>query len=95
MPNIIPKIIPKPDDLPLHMSLDFGMISWQVIKSIAPPANPKHHPINAGEISPKIAPIKAPTPMGRPARIVYKTTRPLFTPPMIRGVAMAIPSGIL
>lgn len=88
-------MIAKPEVLPFHRTLDWGMISWQVMKSIAPPAKPRQKPINVSEIFPTYPPINAPTPIGNPAYMVKTSTLNFEIPLRDKGTAIAIPSGIL
>ncbi len=70
MPSVIPKILPKEENLPLYILLDSGSNSQETIYNIAPAANANENPINSFEILPIIAPQKAPMPVVTPDNAV-------------------------
>ena len=47
MPSVIPKILPKEENLPLYILLDSGSNSQETIYNIAPAANANENPINS------------------------------------------------
>ena len=72
MPKVIPKILPKEENLPLYILLDSGINSQETIYSIAPAAKASDKPINSFEIFPIMAPKKAPIPVVTPDNAVSK-----------------------
>ncbi len=70
IPNVIPNIFPKDENLPLYILFDSGINSQETIYNIAPAANAKEKPINSFDMLPIIAPKKAPIPVVTPDKAV-------------------------
>ena len=93
IPNVIPIIFPKEENLPLYILFDCGINSHDTIYNIAPAANASDTPINCLEIFPIIAPQNAPIPVVTPDNAVNKTALNFPHPLLFIGNAIDIPSG--